>query len=507
MANVSQILGYNKSTSAVNKLFAAFGNDIIDVDTGLGYGLNLTSVTNVSKEIFLDNVFLQNYADLPRTFNGTAWGTTNFSRAPIAKVVKKFKERIYLLYCDFINPQYPTGAGSFPSRCFYSNLPKNERVSWGVEWGTNLITLQNNKTVTITNSIQDFVSTGIKRGDPFYITSGLSNTMQTFVDRVDSRYQLTLLDPVPEAGSGIHFWVGGNWIDFGTNDNDYLVWAEENNDEFLFFKRFSLWRYNITAKKKVKNAPGTTSPLSVINVGKYTMYFHGSNANTRKTGIYAYDGGQSIIVSRAIQPYIDGISSANYTSAVAWAEGSKYRVFVGDITNADRNISVTNAVLTWDTEGNQWSVDPIGDVITSSGRFIESNVEKWFIGNSSSQVLETSSGNAFNTVPMSWAMEIGLRYPSGSAIINEFTRVQIISKSGRGIQVKYKLLGTPEDDDDQWLPLGDLQHNNQELFIPTNHSVARGIDIKLVDQDGNANNSIIRKISIFYIPKNLRSVT
>lgn len=506
MANIDALIGYNRSASAVNKLLAGFGNDVVDVDTGLGFGLNLSSTTYLNFETYLDMVFMQNYADRPRTYNGTAWGVTNVSRTPIARVQKKVKDWLYLGYCNFTGPQAPTGAGPFPSRVFYPNLPKNEKITWGLEWGTNLKITSGSAVVSTGSMTQNFIANGIKKGDPIYLTSGVNNPIQSFVSSIDSPYQLTLTDVMTETATNVHFWVGGNWVDFGTDDNDYITALGENDDRLLAFKQFSLWRYNRTSKQKVKDAPGTTSSRSVVNIGSITYYFHGSNANTRKTGIYAYNGAGSVLITRSLQHYIDGIPAANYGIPVGWREGTKYRLYVGDISNSTYNISISNAVITIDSEGGQWSVDPIADVIKSNGKFLESGTEKTLIGTSDNQVMETPSGNTHNGTAISWSIQTGPRYPSGTEIINEMTRIKVHSQGARGLKVSYKLYATPEDDDDVWDNLGDLRHNHQEFELPTRHRNAAGINVRISDIDGNVNDFVIKKIVIYKKPMGMRDV-
>ncbi|MCK9371512.1 hypothetical protein M0R04_16480 [Candidatus Dojkabacteria bacterium] len=506
--NIDAIYGFNKAVAdgetARNILLAVTGNDLVNVDTGLGYGQNITGLYH-SFETYLNMVFYQNYGNNPKTFDGVSWSDTNVGRTPISRWQLKFREKMYLFYCAFHTPGTPTNGGPFPSRVFYSDLPSNNKLTWGLEWGTNLTTKADDPTVKIGNSVQDFISTGIKKGDPFYITSGLtSGVTEFFVQSVDSRYQITLTENVKEtiAGTG-HYWTGSNWFDVGTDDNDYLMGAAENDDVMLIYKRFSLWRYNVSSKARVKGAPGTTSRLSIINLGDYTYHFHGSNQNNRKTGFYIWNGSRCFLASRAIQPYIDKILTSNYDDVVAWREGTKMRAWVGDLTGTPVG-DITNAVITHDTEGNQWSVDPIADIVKSSGRFIDSNTEKWFIGNDSSKVMEVSSGYTHNGIPIEWSFIKGPFYPSGTSIVNTFTRIAIVSEGGRAIQVKFKLIGKPEDDDDQWTSLGDIQHNYQELKIPT-AAKARGINLKFTDNNSNINSFSIKKIIVFCVPEYTRN--
>ena len=515
--NVRGIGGYNKADASVNKLFAAYENDVVDVTTGTGYGLALSTTNDVEFKTWADHVFLQNYDITPLTFNGTAWSREYVGRSMTSKYMQPFKSRMYLGYCKFTGPQTPLDASSnaieFPSRVFYSELFQGNALNWGLEWGRNGATYAGDTRFDLTSTggalIQNFKTNNIKVGDPLFITNGNSQLIDGnpyTVASVESPYRLRLTKELPVTATSLHYWVGRNWFDVGTDNGDYLTWLGENNDTLTAYKRFSLHRYNGTSLQKVKDAPGTTYGRSVVNIGDLSIYFHGSNANTRKTGFYAYNGGSSTLVSRSIQPYIDGIAASYYGSIVGWREGTKYRGYVDTITNGQRNISITKGVMTWDTGGGQWQVDPIADTITASGRWVQSGSEKEYIGTNDSQVMETPSGNSHNGTDISFAVETGVRYPATSNVNNTYTRVKIISRDGKGTQVLYKLFGTPEDDNDQWNSLGEIGHNNQEFDVPTRNNYGSGIDIRFQEVGQKVNTLYIKKVTVFYIPVTSRNV-
>jgi len=415
---------------------------------------------------------------------------------------------MYLAFCKLGGPDAITtgnvNSGPWGSRVFKSDLLTGDRLSWGIEWGTNLSIVQGSRVVTVSNSVQDFKANNIKVGDPIFLTD-LATPFKSTISSIDSRYQLTMAGPAPVTDSAVQFWVGSNWFDAEPDDNDFIIQLGEIGDKLVIFKKFSLYTYNEVSLQPIRNSPGTTSPKSVVNLGDYVYYFHGSNANNRKTGIYLFDGNRSTKISSALQPYIDGIDPDKYDDVVAWSEGNRIRMFVRNISNSIRDISVTNAVLTYDTDGGQWSVDPIADVITASGRYIEGGSEKYFLGNNSGEVFEAQKGNGHGSDNIRFSIETGDMFPAGTSIINKFTRIQVESRAGRGIQVAYKLLGTPRRRDDQWRGIGDLEEDFQELFIPASHCNSRGINLRFSDLDGNLNNFAIRKLSVFYVPKNVRS--
>lgn len=514
MANINGIGALNKSQSSSNTLLAAYGNDVINVDTGLGYGLNLDSSLNVEFEAFLDRLFLQNYDSVPLTFNGTDFSTEYVGRTMTSKYHRRLKSRMYQAFCKFTGPQKPQDANNadivFPSRVFHSDFFQGNDLTWGLEWGTNGKTIGGTSIFEIAQPlVQDFKARKIKVGDPLFITNGNAQMIAHgpyFVASIPSPYRLIITETFPETDSSLHYWVGSNWFDVETDDNDYITWLGENDDLLLIFKRFSLFRKSASILQKVKNVPGTTSGRSVVNIGGLTIYFHGSNINTRKTGFYAYNGSGSKLISRGIQPFVDGITAANYDNVVSWLEGTRFRGFVGDISNTPQDISITNTVMSLDTEGTQWSIEPIADVVTCAGRFVESNAEKWFIGTSDDEIHETASGNGYNTVAMPWSFEKGAFYPSSAAVLNTFTRILVDSKNAQGTQVLYKLFGNPEDDDDQWKSLGEIQHNHQEFELPPNHRYAKGMDLRFQEEGSRDNTLLIEQIFVFYIPESTRTI-
>jgi len=215
-----------------------------------------------------------------------------------------------------------------------------------------------------------------------------------------------------------------------------------------------------------------------------------------------YNGTETIKVSTAIQPYIDGIASSFYGSVVGWREGDWVRMYVGDITNSQRDISVTKAVISYNEAVNGWSIDPITKVPTCATTFMESGAQKIFFGDNSSRIEQTPSGYSFDGQPIGWAMEVGPRYPLGSQVLNKFTRVQVIARDARGVTVKYKLYNNPKDVDDQWTTLGEISNDKTDLVIPNNHARASGFDLRFEQIGIKENTQNIEEVSMFYLPEN-----
>ncbi len=413
-------------------LIAAVGNDMVNVATGMGYSLNLTPNKNVEFENFLQNLFFQNFTDPPRTFNGTTWTTNNVSRLPLSKFIKLWKGQLYLGYLNIAGTEYP-------SRIWRSDPPRNNKLTWGFEYGTNLNTYAGNGFVSSANA--GFLANNIKRGDPFFITSGAAaGEYRVLSVSSDQQLILTNIAPFlapPATTTGASYWTGGNWLDFDRDDGDFITGVSENTYQLIVFKRDSLHRFDGQNPEKIRGAVGTTSNRSIVNLHELTIYFYGGIGN--RTGFYAYDGRESVKISAPIEPYIQGIDMNNYGVIAAWPEGELYRAYVGDISNTDYGYNVAKAVCTWDYTTRAWSIDPIADSILVGSEFRQSAVKQVFLGTSDDEIMITPSGYSFDGNPVPWRANTSVVYPTGTENINTFTRVQILSENAGGINVKYRL--------------------------------------------------------------------
>jgi len=491
MASVLGLKGFVKSAGAAT-LIAAYENDFVNLATGTGYSQNIDTTKDVEFEVFLDSLFWQNYTDTPTSFDGTNWTRTHCAKLPLSKYIKVYQDRLYLAYVKI-------GSDEFPSRIWYSDLPKNNTIQWGYEQGTNLATTAGNPLVRSANA--GFDAFNIKVGDPFFITSG-SDAGEFVVEKVNADQQITLTASPKNTAASISFWVGGNYLDVRRDDNDYITGLGENDDKLLIFKQDSLHRYDGTTLRRVKGALGTTSNRSIVNVKDMTIYFHGSFGT--QTGFYMYDGISSKKISSAIENHIAGINIGKYTSVVAWAEGELYRAYVGDIDNDNYGISLDKVVLTYNTSLNTWSVDPIADGITARTTFRQAGEENIYLGTNDDEILKTPDGNDFNDSDIPWVIETRTYYPSSPEFLNTFKRIQVYSKDAGGVQVLYKLVNMPWDSDENWQGLGDIEADRTELPLPAIHNKASGIKFRFQGTDQQESTAVIKKLSIIFRKEDVR---
>lgn len=476
-------------------LVAAYGNDIVNVVTGAGYGLALDPSYEVEFESFLGSLFFQNYLNTPKTFNGSTWSLQHVSKLPLSKYIRQWGKRMYLGFIKI-------GSTEYASRVWYSDLPVNDTIKWGYEYGTDLVTTANTNRVTTLYS--RFKTYNIKRGDPFFIVSG-ADAGQYSVSEIESEYAIRLADyngnPVTltATASSVTYWAGGNYFDVERDDGDFLTGMAKNFEQLLLFKRDSLHRtttYNGNNLSQVRGAVGTTSGRSIINGQDWTVWFHGGLRD--QTGFYSYDSTSGRKISNGIQKYIDGIDSGMYTHIVGWKEGQLYRWYVGDINNTDYNLSVTNAVITIDYAAQAWSVDPIADEILAATEFRQGGTKSAFIA-SSNEVFQTPLGNSFDNNAIPFSFQIGPIYPSGTDYSNTHTRVQIISENAAGIKVSYRRRLKPNNSDAQFKPLGNISNEATWLTFPEDANQSSGIDYRFEGISSTEPTAIIKKIKHYFV--------
>ena len=510
MANIIGLKGFNPS-SGTARLFAAYGNDVVNVAAATGYGLNIGS-NDMEFENFLDRVFLQNNSVTPKTYSTSTnvWTQEYVGRTPISKFIKKYKSRLYLGYCGFVAPQAPLDTGSsaiaFPSRVFYSDLFQGNTLTWGIEWGRNGATYAGLKIFEVTTTggtlVEDFKARNIEVGDSLFITNGnvqLTSDKPYLITKVDSAYRMTVDREFPVTATSQQYWVSSNWFDVAADDGDVITGFGENSNRLLIFKLMSLWFYTGSQLKQVNGALGTSYNRSIIN-DRYgnTYYFHGSDPKI--TGIYKYNGVSSVKISKPIDPFIAGMAVGSYDNVIAWAEGNELRWYLVDLSATNLIEAMTNAVATHNVDTGTWSVDPIADIITASTTWRTGNEEDTFLGTSDDEVLQADDGNSFNTANIRSRLQTKVYYPAGSEIICEFPYVQVIARNARGVRLKYRLWDNPTDIDADFTALGEISDDKTEFPLSPSHFTASGIEFLFDELSTVEADWYIEKISVFYRP-------
>jgi hypothetical protein len=143
----------------------------------------------------LDTLFAVNFADVTRSYNGSAWSTvTNVTSAPKAKYIIDFGQRIYVL-------NVVVGAVPYISRAYRSSLVDSGSITWDTT----------NEWITF-----DDVITGVGRnGENMFV--GCQNSAWIFT-LSDARYQVSGQGVVSHEGIADY----NTWTFFPSYDGMYV---------------------------------------------------------------------------------------------------------------------------------------------------------------------------------------------------------------------------------------------------------------------------------------------
>jgi len=120
--------GSNKKQLAVVDLSTG-SSDVYVYDSGSNSwnaeGLSLSSGAEAEFANFLDGLFMVNYSDATRFYDGSTWyTTTNVTGAPKSKYIMSYRDRLYLLNLD-------VSGTAHQSRVAYSSLPDDSyHITW-----------------------------------------------------------------------------------------------------------------------------------------------------------------------------------------------------------------------------------------------------------------------------------------------------------------------------------------------------------------------------------------
>lgn len=491
------VFGANFS-DGTNKLLGSNASYTFEL-SGSAYvntGPKMTNTSNnVEMAMFLDNVFRVNGedGDVMVAYDGSTWDNGTYpnslvDNAPTGRYIHLFGRRMCVGYVKYAST-------TFPSRVWVSdNAAANDLLTWGLSNGSDLANAANESTIQADTG--KFVIRNIKVGDPLIITSG-SNKGAYTVSTITDDQHIELVETLTNAATGQSYWVGGNYIDVKTDDGDVITGLGDNSGRLLIFKRRSLHRWNGAGEaEQVKGAPGTPSHRSIVNLQTIpiTCYF-----SADPLGIFVYDGTKSTNVSRGIQDYLEGIDSSNYSSTVGWRVGDLYKVYVGDITNTDKDISIPNAVIVFNAASNSLYFESYTNAVTATTEFVESSQTNLYMGGDSTFIYQLEIGSDDDGTNYSWYVETSSYYPSGSELVKQFEGIEVYVQRGLGATIQYKIVGDEKgNNDEDWQSLGSVTNNLTSLPIP-NLPKGRGIRFRISREPINEP-IILEKIDVFYTP-------
>lgn len=463
--------------------------------------------TLIDSCVFLDYAFFVNGEDDNLVYSngytyygvGGVWSEyTNLRNCPKSARVEEYGLRIHMAR--------PTINGTtYSSRVIYSDLPSNDKIEWGIEYGSDLATTEDSAVVTSATALFDYVN--IKVGDPFFIQSG-ENEGEYTVRSVDSNTQITLTDTLDRTETGLTYWTGGNWFDVARDDGDTITGFGKNSNELLIFKTNSLHRYNKMSGilRQVKTVPGTGSFRSIVNNNQYTYYYDPSGPCIRR---YDPSISDALVISEPLADIIENIDDTMHANVVGYAVRSRFiEFFLGDITLRGGD-TITNCAIRYDSLTEQWSVRSLPFDIEVATYWIQNDRPHTYVGTSDGKVLKVSDGYTYDDNDISFELVDYPVFPVGHDVMVDFQRLRLWIENGSDIQVLYKLIYMPRDNrswtNSDWIPMkGKANADLVEFTFPIDKPRrACGVKFKFIQSSGYES-FLIEKYKVFFSTPSIR---
>jgi len=501
--DIKGLASHNFSSTSREELIAVRGTKTWAYRSGSWLtGATLTNNKDAYMASFIDKVFLVNDTDNMVEYNGTYWTfNENAKHSPMSKFIYNYSTapRLFLFGLKINNGG--SSVLSFPSRAWYCDLPNNNTITWGLQYGFDLETTAGSAVVTSDSAL--FNARNIKVGDPFFITQsdvGNARNKPYTVQSIDSETQITLTENITYTSTDDVYWVGGNWIDIGVPDGDTANGIGEASNEVIFYKKNSVYRYNVEGEslRRIKDVPGTTSPRSIVNWGGYSYWYHPS-------GIYRTSGGTGEKISNPIEDIIEGVASSNQTLVVGFIDQKRNEVgfYLGDVTLRDGD-TISKCAVVLDLDSDIWCPRSYDRAFKVSANWLKSSIPETYIGDDDSGVFKLNTGTQFKTSNIPFGLELYPIFPAGEDALVIFNRIRTYIENGPDVQIYYKLIYKPRhgvegvwDSDDTWYAMQGSQIGDRvDWYFPTD-ARASGVKLKFVESGGDES-FLIEKITLYY---------
>ncbi len=159
-------------------------------------------------------------------------------------------------------------------------------------------------------------------------------------------------DVVNSTGDG---FTTSDWLDRGINPNDgqKCKMLKRHRGQLIILKEESIYKYDGTNSPEARITVGTHSSKSVVILND--LFFH------HPTGIYRMGVGDPVMISRAVQKYLDGMDSANWEKVSAGRDLENVYFWIGDVTiedplEKDYGKTYNNVVLVYNVYARTWTV-------------------------------------------------------------------------------------------------------------------------------------------------------
>jgi len=202
----------------------------------------------------------------------------------------------------------------------------------------------------------------------------------------------------------------------------------------IVFKTNSIWSWNETSSNEIASI-GCKSSKSIQKIGN-SLYWINNN------GIYKWSGGEPILISKKVQPFLDGIENEQALRAtISTVYNLEYRVYVGNVT-VD-GYEYKNTWLCFDTIKEKWYIRCTGDDVTSSITYNPFGGQETLFGSSNGYVYEFANSldeiyNDDNMEIDSFFITHNLDHGSPSTINNN-PEITVFSENPQGMKMAIQI--------------------------------------------------------------------
>lgn len=180
------------------------------------------------------------------------------------------------------------------------------------------------------------------------------------------------------------------WDNRGINPNEGQMakMLKRHRGRLVIFKTESIYRYDGTNEPEAVITVGTHSSRSVVVLND--LFFH------HPTGIYKMGVGEPMLISRAVQKYLDGMDSANWEHVASGRDTENVYFWIGNVTISDPlepdwGKTYTDVVLVFNVNDETWTVFSGWNART--WHYDESTGTAYF-GQANGQIVEIGTGYA-----------------------------------------------------------------------------------------------------------------
>jgi len=323
-----------------------------------------------------------------------------------------------------------------------------------------------------------------------------------------------LSSSLPDSSYNITWDTSSNGPFFDTSplDGDEIMGLGKNFNRLLVFKEKGLWRYDTNSLYQFPGAPGTNNNRSIQNVLEYTIYFH-------TTGVYGLKDNAVMLLSRAIQPIIDGVQSVNLDRICSYVDGDHYILFLHDVINEEKGINIPNCIVDLDVARMRWTIGSLAHTPRVFGTYRNSRTEvtyddsnleydyvnqsydgytlaKDFIyfGDDNGDVYQLDDSYDFAGQTINSYFETTDYYIAGIQARGELQSLKIYTEKGRRCKFFYSADGGP------WKPIVRYEYRDGEIYYTfESGQVINHIKLRCVD-NSTGDRPAIKGFDFFYTP-------